>query len=124
VHPNGDTIGLLENLTFVGAEGDSWSTDWIPFPPNQKELQLAVQVKTRMGDSSVLVEIETSFDTTDMASTIGVNVTATNPGVSIGPATPLFLGPLVRLRLTAQPTVQNFSAMILSAWLTPKQAKW
>jgi hypothetical protein len=111
-------LSLAKNLTFLGADGNSWARDWERFPDWCKRVQLAGCVKCMIGTSLVEVLVQTTWDM-DMALSVGA-FTASSVGQFVSELTPQALGPYVRARFEALSSGQAFSAMTLSAWLTPK----
>lgn len=93
------SITFLKLFTFVGDAGQTFHTDWVPAPSDRKTGQLVVDVKSRIGASSIGVQLEGSMDGDGL-----LNISAAvNTGASGVTTTPVTTGvfPMVRLTLTA-----------------------
>jgi len=111
-----DATTLLKNFTFTGDAGQSWATDWIGFPAQHKQAQLAVITKARTGASTVQVQLQTSFDT-DTVADVGLPVATGTPGAATLSDLATGLGPMVRLVLAAGGASTHVT---FSVYLTPK----
>jgi hypothetical protein len=108
-------ITILELFTFAGDNGQSFNTPWISVPTQHKTAIMIVEVKSRVGTSSVAVAAGGTIDT-DTVDTPLASVTTGAQGMSVAQITP-GLFPLFRVSLTAQ---ANNTLVTLSIYLIPQ----
>ncbi len=113
----GGTHGPLrspEELRFRGRQQPAWGTDWISFPAGFKNAQLVIVTKSRIGTSSLAVQLQTTWDT-DQVQDVGAAISTGAPAIQISNIT-ADLGPMVRLHLSCASDCQ----VVVSVYLTPK----
>jgi hypothetical protein len=108
---------LLNLFTVAGDAGDSFVTDWVPFPADYDQLEFRVSCKMFNG-TQINVALLSGMDTDEgSASTLTTtNVTATGTTVTTVTAN---ICALVRLQITI---VTNPAQGVFSVWALPKRS--
>lgn len=109
-------ITILKDFTFVGSVGQVMATDWISFPAEYKNAQLALVVKSAIAPANLACVLQGTFDM-DSETTIAAPAALTAAGTSLTDVT-TGLTPMIRLQLTAGGGAAT--SMVLSAYLTAK----
>ena len=112
-------IVLLKNFTFELEVGQSFTTDWIPFPSEHKNADMHVHLQSIVPTgltTGVNTQLQATYDTVEEAS-VGGGVNQNLPGSTTDNITS-DLGPMARVRIANPESVAIFG--IVSVWLQPK----
>jgi hypothetical protein len=109
-------IPFLENYAVVLAAGQSWHTDWVPYPEDNHTADLLYACKSYIS-GTLNVRVETTWDSDTPTDLGGPQIGAVLVGITDLPNPGTGFGPFVRLHLDALVD----TLLLISVWLTPKR---